>query len=232
MKKLHAVLIGLPLTCFALNTMAAATWVDNRYAHTTASEKNQYKIGLGHIFDNGAGVLASAMYDLGQDFDQMKSSFQEFEGWYPVPLDEKWTLTPGGLTDIDSNGTKLAPYLTLDYKINKDLSFSGRYRYNHMTHKEYDYNGYMDYNDSHQFDLYLNYQATEKLWLQLNPEFFVNTNDFNASNGQKTHWEPSIVARYRLDKHWLPYAEVAWLDQDQNHDDQVRFRLGIRYYLD
>ncbi len=101
-----------------------------------------------------------------------------------------------------------------------------------MTHKDRDYNGYMDYNDSHQLDLFLNYQATEKLWLQLNPEFFVNANDFNASNGQKTHWEPSIVARYRVDKHWLPYAEVAWLDQDQNHDDQVRFRLGIRYYFD
>ena len=161
MKTLRTLLIGIPLSCFTLNTLAAATWVDNRYAHTTASEKNQYKIGLGHIFDNGAGVLASAMYDLGQDFNQMKSSFQEFEGWYPIPLNEKWTLTPGGLTDIDSKGTKLAPYISLDYKISKSLSFSSRYRYNHMTHKDRDYNGYMDYNDSHQFDLYLNYQATE-----------------------------------------------------------------------
>lgn len=96
MKKLHILVIGIPLSCFSLNAFSAATWVDNRYAHTTASEKNQYKIGLGHIFDNGAGVLASAMYDLGQDFNQMKSSFQEFEGWYPIPLNEKWTLTPGG----------------------------------------------------------------------------------------------------------------------------------------
>ena len=165
MRILRTLLIGIPLSCFTLNTFAAATWVDNRYAHTTASEKNQYKIGLGHIFDNGAGVLASAMYDLGQDFNQMKSSFQEFEGWYPIPLNEKWTLTPGGLTDIDNKGTKLAPYISLDYKISKTLSFSSRYRYNHMTHKDRDYNGYMDYNDSHQFDLYLNYQATEKLWL-------------------------------------------------------------------
>lgn len=172
------------------------------------------------------------MYDLGQDFNQMKSSFQEFEGWYPLPLNDRWTLTPGGLTDIDSSGTKLAPYISLDYKISKSLSFSSRYRYNHMTHKDFDYNGRMDYNDSHQIDLYLNYQATEKLWLQLNPEFFVNTNDFNASNGQKTHWEPSIVARYRVNKYWLPYAELAWLDQDQNHDNQVRVRLGIRYYFD
>ena len=124
MKKSRTLCIAIPLSCFTLNAIAAATWVDNRYAHTTASEKNQYKIGLGHIFDNGAGVLASAMYDLGQDFNQMKSSFQEFEGWYPLPLNEKWTLTPGGLTDIDNKGTKLAPYISLDYKISKTLSFS------------------------------------------------------------------------------------------------------------
>ena len=128
MKKSRTLCIAIPLSCFTLNAIAAATWVDNRYAHTTASEKNQYKIGLGHIFDNGAGVLASAMYDLGQDFNQMKSSFQEFEGWYPLPLNEKWTLTPGGLTDIDNKGTKLAPYISLDYKISKTLSFSSRYR--------------------------------------------------------------------------------------------------------
>jgi len=86
MKKSRTLCIAIPLSCFTLNAIAAATWVDNRYAHTTASEKNQYKIGLGHIFDNGAGVLASAMYDLGQDFNQMKSSFQEFEGWFRYRL--------------------------------------------------------------------------------------------------------------------------------------------------
>ncbi|MCH9406221.1 oligogalacturonate-specific porin KdgM family protein [Pantoea agglomerans] len=231
MKTLKAIVIGLPLSCLTLNAMAAVTWVDNRYAHTWGPEKNQYKIGGGHIFDNGAGVLVSAMYDLGQNFDQMKSSFQEYEGWYPLPLNDKWSVTPGGLTDIDSAGTKLAPYISLDYKFNKVLSFSTRYRYNHMTHKDVDFNGYRDYNDSHQIDVFLNYQATDKLWLQLNPEFFVNTGDFHASNGKKTHWEPSIVARYRIDKHWMPYTEIAWLDKDQNNDNQVRLRIGIRYYF-
>ncbi|NDL62122.1 oligogalacturonate-specific porin KdgM family protein [Acerihabitans arboris] len=231
MKKITFLAMGLPLACCTLNAMASATWIDNRYAHTTASEKNQYKIGAGHIFDNGAGVLVSSMYDLGQDFGQLRSTFQEYEGWYPLPLNDKWSITPGGLTDIDSSGTKLAPYISLDYKFSKVVSVSTRYRYNHMTHQERDYNNEMDFNDSHQIDLFLNYQATDKLWLQFNPEFFINTGDYYASNGKKTHWEPSIVARYRVNQHWMPYAEVAWLDQDQNNDNQVRFRLGIRYYL-
>ncbi|MGK7343233.1 hypothetical protein [Salmonella enterica] len=51
MKKLHTLVIGIPLSCFSLNAFSVATWVDKRYAHTTASEKNQYKIGPGHIFD-------------------------------------------------------------------------------------------------------------------------------------------------------------------------------------
>ncbi|HAT1644559.1 TPA: porin [Raoultella planticola] len=231
MKNVNLAFIGLPLLCLSLHSAAATTWVDNRFAHTWGPEKNQYKIGGGHIFDNGAGILVSAMYDLGQGFDQMKSSFQEYEGWYPVLLNNKWSITPGGLTDIDSAGTKLAPYISLDYKISKVLGFSTRYRYNHMTHKDADYNGYMDYNDSHQIDMYLNYQATDKLWLQLNPEFFINTGDFYASNGKKTHWEPSVVARYRINQHWMPYSELAWLDKDQNNDNQIRLRLGVRYYF-
>ncbi|MFS2222339.1 oligogalacturonate-specific porin KdgM family protein [Pantoea sp. B65] len=231
MKKTLYLAMALPLVCCSLNALASATWIDNRYAHTTAAEKNQYKIGAGHIFDNGAGILASAMYDPGQDFQQFRSTFQEFEGWYPIPLSDNWTFSPGGLTDIDSGGTKLAPYAGIEYKFSKAFSIATRYRYNHMTHKELDYNSNMDYNDSHQIDVFFNYQATDKLWLQLNPEFFINSGDFYASNGQKTHWEPSIVARYRVNQHWMPYAEVAWLDQDKNHDNQVRFRLGIRYYI-
>ncbi|TKI07665.1 oligogalacturonate-specific porin KdgM family protein [Martelella alba] len=231
MRKIALLAVGLPLACYTLNAVASATWIDNRYAHTYAAEKNQYKIGAGHIFDNGAYLLVSSLYDLGQGGDQFKSSFQEYEGGIPVPLSGGWSITPGGLTDINSSGTTLSPYISLDYKFNPILSVSTRYRYNHQTHKTRDLSNDMDYNDSHQIDLFVNYQATKKLWLQFNPEFFINTNDYHAANGNRTHWEPSIVARYRMNPHWMPYTEVAWLDRDANHDNQVRIRLGIRYYL-
>jgi hypothetical protein len=196
MKILHATLIGLSLSTLTLNAFAAATWVDNRYAHTWGPEKNQYKIGGGHIFDNGAGVLASAMYDIGTTNQnigrQLKSTFQEFEGWYPFKLDDQWSVTTGGLTDIDSAGSSISPYMSLDYKLNNVLSFSTRYRYNHITRRTADLNGNMSYNDAHQLDFFLNYQATDKLWLQLNPEFFINTNDFHAANGKKHTGNPVL----------------------------------------
>jgi hypothetical protein len=157
MKILHATLIGLSLSTLTLNAFAAATgWII--VMHTWGPEKNQYKIGGGHIFDNGAGVLASAMYDIGTTNQnigrQLKSTFQEFEGWYPFKLDDQWSVTTGGLTDIDSAGSSISPYMSLDYKLNNVLSFSTRYRYNHITRRTADLNGNMSYNDAHQLDFF------------------------------------------------------------------------------
>lgn len=219
------------LLVVSLNAAASSTWVDNRYAHITGSEKNQYKIGGGHTFDNGATVLAAWLYDAGKNFDQFKSSFQEYEGWYPVNLSPDWTLSPGLLSDVDQAGTKIAPYAMLEYRVSGDLSVAGRYRYNHMTHKDVNINGEMEYNDSHLLDVFVNYQATDKLWLQLTPEFSMNAGDFRSPNGKRTHWEPNIAAHYQLNKHWRPFVELGWLDRDENHDNQVRVRIGIRYFL-
>jgi len=36
---------------------------------------------------------------------------------------------------------------------------AGRYRYNHMTHKDMNINGDMEDNDSHLLDVFVNYQA-------------------------------------------------------------------------
>ncbi|MDU4361417.1 oligogalacturonate-specific porin KdgM family protein [Klebsiella oxytoca] len=125
----------------------------------------------------------------------------------------------------------MAPYAMLEYRVSGDLSVAGRYRYNHMTHKDVNINAGMEYNDSHLLDVFVNYQATDNLWLQLNPEFSINAGDFRSPNGKRTHWEPNIAAHYQLNKHWRPFAELGWLDRDENHDNQVRVRIGIRYFL-
>ncbi|MCS0522645.1 oligogalacturonate-specific porin KdgM family protein [Enterobacter hormaechei] len=222
---------GILLTVFCAQACASSTWVDNRYAHITAVERNQYKIGVGHEFDSGAVILASSIYEMGKNFNQFKSSFQEYEGWYPVTLTDRLTLLPGALVDTDSDGTKVGGSAMIDYRLAEGLSAGGRYRYNHMTYKQRNLNQDMAYNDAHLIDLFVNYQATDKLWLQFNPQYTVNAGDFNSANGHKTHWETSLVAQYRLNKRWMPYTELAWLDQDQNNDNQFRLRIGIKYFL-
>ncbi|WP_409456020.1 oligogalacturonate-specific porin KdgM family protein [Pseudescherichia sp.] len=34
-----------------------------------------------------------------------------------------------------------------------------------------------------------------------------------------------------MNKHWRPFLGLGWLDKDENHDNQVRVRIGIRYFL-
>ncbi|EXU74208.1 oligogalacturonate-specific porin KdgM family protein [Erwinia mallotivora] len=119
----------------------------------------------------------------------------------------------------------------LEYRVSGDLSVAGRYRYNHMTHKDVNINGKMEYKDSHLLDVFVNYQATDKLWLLLDPEFSINTGDFRSPNGKRMHWEPNIAAHYQLNKYWRAFAELGWLDRDENHDNQVCVRIGIRYFL-
>lgn len=229
--KIRRLIFGLAVPLVSLQAAASSTWIDNRYAHITASETNQYKIGVGHTFDNGAGLLASSIYDLGKDVNQFKSAFQEYEGWYPFALDDRWSLSPGMLSDVTSSGTKVAPYLVLNYQFTDSLGVAGRYRYNHMTHRERNLNSDMAYNDSHLFDIFVNWQASDRLWVQFNPEYAINTGEFHAPNGHRAHWEPNVAARYQLNRHWAPYMELGWLDKDQNHDSQVRIRVGVRYYL-
>lgn len=57
MKISYALLIGLPLTFTTLNAFSAATWIDNRLAHTTASEKTNIKSALGIFLITAQGFL-------------------------------------------------------------------------------------------------------------------------------------------------------------------------------
>ncbi|KQW99721.1 hypothetical protein ASC84_19665 [Acinetobacter sp. Root1280] len=74
--------LGISILLVSLHANASTTWIDNRYGHITSSDKNQYKIGFGHIFENDAGILVSSIYDLGQPLNHFEKSFQEIEGWY------------------------------------------------------------------------------------------------------------------------------------------------------
>lgn len=229
--KLNIFVSSLMLLSFPFYVNASSSWVDTRYAHITGAETNQYKIGVGHEFDSGAVFLASSLYDMGKDFNQFKSSFQEFEGWYPIRLSDNWSVVPGALMDVNSAGTKIAGSVMLNHKLSNKMSIAERYRYNHMTHRENDLNQVRSYNDVHQLDLFINYQATNNFKLFLNPQYNVNTGNFKAPNGRKAHWENNLGAQYWMSKKWMPYTELAWLDRDKNHDNQFRIRIGIKYFI-
>ena len=230
-KTLSVMMAGVCSLISPPDVKASQTWIDNRYAHVYSAETNQYKIGIGHLFDNKSGLLASSVYDLGQNFQQFKSAFQEFEGWYNVDLDQHWSLQPGGLVDTTSDGNIISPYFGVNYSFNPGVLLGFRYRYNHNTKKTIDLSGVPEYDDTHHMSIFFSQQVTEKLSIQFIPELLINTNNFREANGSKHHWEIALAGRYRINANWVPYSEITWLDRDQNNDNLIRLRVGVRYYF-
>lgn len=62
---------------------ASSGFIELRNAWMTGSESDEFKLGGGYNFDNGAGVLFSTLYNLDK-FNQLKHSYNELEGWYPI----------------------------------------------------------------------------------------------------------------------------------------------------
>ncbi|EKY4856704.1 porin OmpL, partial [Enterobacter hormaechei] len=44
------------------------------------------------------------------------------------------------------------------------------------------------------------------------------------------HWEITNKFSYKIDRNWLPYFELQWLDRWNDYNrEQYRIRLGLRY---
>lgn len=224
--------IAFIVTALILPSVTHATsWFDVREQYNTYTNQNQNKLGFGHIFDDGSGVLISNLNSTGEHLDRYYSSFQEYEGWYNIKLNDKVSMAPGGLVDVSATGTTQAPYFGATYTLDKQLSIGGRYRYNHQSGVTTNTLGDLKHNDTHQLDMFISYQVTPKLWMQINPEYFMNTNDFKSTNGKSSHWEPSLIARYRFNQQWMGYTEATWLDKAADNSNIMRYRVGVRYFL-
>jgi hypothetical protein len=56
-------------------------------------------------------------------------------------------------------------------------------------------------------------------------------NDYHSKNGKDHHWEITNKFSYRIDRNWLPYLELQWLDRwnDYNREQyRIRWGYGIR----
>ncbi|MEG7493455.1 oligogalacturonate-specific porin KdgM family protein, partial [Enterobacter hormaechei] len=62
------------------------------------------------------------------------------------------------------------------------------------------------------------------------PHFFQRVNDYHSKNGKDHHWEITNKFSYKIDRNWLPYLELQWLDRWNDYNrEQYRIRLGLRY---
>ncbi|ASG63365.1 hypothetical protein CEW81_11655 [Kluyvera genomosp. 3] len=127
------ILLGLSFSA------AAGGFLEVREAYESASKDHQLKLGGGYNFDNGAGVLYQTVFNTGKNLEQLKHTFDELEGWYPLwHITDKLTLYPGGIINSTSAGSTTSPYVQLGYIYNTDLAMAFKYRYNHMNYQTND----------------------------------------------------------------------------------------------
>ena len=210
MKRIVTALVVSSVSCSAV----AGAYVETREAYNTASELHEVILRAGYNFDNGAGLMFTNAYNVGK-WDELKHSYNEIEGWYPLfkPTD-KLTFQPGGLLNDSSAGSGGAIYLDTNYKF---LDW-------------FNYNGQMDKNDTHEFANYWNFKVTDAFFYTFEPHFFQRVNDYHSKNGKDHHWEITHKFSYKIDKNWLPYLELQWLDRWNDYNrEQYRIRLGLRY---
>lgn len=228
-KKYLILLSLLPFSFFA----SAGGYIEVREAYESASKDHQLKLGGGYNFDNGAGVLYQTVFNTGKSMQQLKHTFDEIEGWYPLwNITDKLTFYPGGIINLTNAGSTTAPYLQLGYVYNRDLAMAFKYRYNHMNYKTFDLEGKQDYNDSHQLILVVNYKISEKVSYEFEPDLYINTGNYRRKNGKDHSWELNHKFTWKMTPVWRPFVQLSWLDRDiGNNAERYRIRLGIRYYF-
>ncbi len=219
------------LLAFSAQSFAGG-YLEVREAWNSASEEHQFKVGAGYNFQNGAGLIYQSAYNTGK-LDQLKHSFDEVEGWYPLwKINDDLTFFAGGLINSTNAGSTTAPYAQLGYVITDDLVMAFKYRYNHMNYETKDLNKEMNYNDSHQLILVVNYKINDELSYEFEPNYYLNTNEYNRKNGKDHSWELNNKFTWKMTQAWRPFIQLSWLDRDVgNNAEQYRIRLGIRYYF-
>ncbi len=238
MKK-HALLFGLLsasiLNCTQVNAGPYANngvFIEASDSWYSAVNQHDVKMVGGYGFTNGAGVMLTNAYNIGKG-DNIHQGYNELEGWYPLPSTTGFlSFMPGALINANNLGSGLAGYINMNMTFSPTFNVSTRYRYNHRNSRTINTVDEYNYNDSHQFIVYFNLQASEKLALVVEPNYFIHLNQFRAANNSKYHWEVNAAARYRIDENWMPFVELGWLDRHTlNQQEQVKIKLGVRYFF-
>lgn len=114
-------IIFIPLIIFSIGSAyAGGGYLEIREAWNSASEEHQLKLGVGYNFDNGAGALYQSAFNTGKNWNQLKHSFDEIEGWYPIwNINESTTFLLVGLSIQQKKVLLHLPIFTLLIKRTK-----------------------------------------------------------------------------------------------------------------
>lgn len=239
-KNMKKTLVVLSLASVFTSVVAMADTgyinVRHQYAEQTRMHADRAKFGM--RLDNGVGLEGELKYKTAGDredvaFDNTVGSGHEFTVNYQHKLNDRWTLTPSFAMESDEESTTYKMGMRLGYKITKELSIAGRYRYDSskLDRDKVDHdvpdNG-QDDQKIHRYDVYINY-ANQGPWAYEYQLTYFDAN-YIRYNGGTDDYEQNAVVKYKWDKRWAPFFEVGDIKVNSvDSDRQLRLRVGIQY---
>lgn len=208
----------------------------HQYAEQTRMHADRAKFGV--RLDNGIGLEGELKYKTAGDrqdvaFDNTVGSGHEFTLNYQHKINDRWTLTPSLALESDEESTTYKVGLRLGYRVTKELSIAGRYRYDSAKLDRDQVDHDMPYNAKddqkvNRYDVYVNY-ANEGPWAYEYQLTYYDA-DYIRYDGGTDDYEQNAVVKYKWDKRWAPFFEVGDIKVNSvDNDRQLRLRVGIQY---
>ena len=176
--------------------------VRHQYAEKTRMHADRAKFGI--RLDNGVGLEGELKYKTAGDredvaFDNTVGSGHEFTVNYQHKIDDRWTLTPSFAMESDEESTTYKTGMRLGYKITKELSIAGRYRYDvsKLDRDKVDRDvpdNAQDDQTIHRYDVYINY-ANQGPWAYEYQLTYFDA-DYIRYNGGTDDYEQNAVVKY------------------------------------
>ncbi|MDQ1214220.1 oligogalacturonate-specific porin KdgM family protein [Pantoea anthophila] len=216
-----------PLSAFSLNFSSPA--LDVREAYTSGSKMFQTRLQISSVINDNIWFSYQNTINNGSNLSEFKNNYSEIEVSYAIPLSERFSFIPDLVFNWGHKGSHIDPYLKFNYQIIPRFGVMAGYRYYHYNYKTQSLNDSQQRNSSHEYDLWLNWQVTDKLFVNYNPVFLQKQNDFCFGNNRKNMWQHTLYLSYQYDAHWKPYTDISDLGRAGNGDKEYRMRVGMKY---
>jgi len=207
-------------------------YVGGRGAYLSAESRHQPAIYTGLNAPNGFGAILTETFNAGK-MDQLKSEATELEMWYPYfKPTENTSLHIGGLADSFAAGSNGGFYTGATYQIDERQNVMFRYRFNYQNFDTLNANDDLKRYYAHMFVLTYSFDITDRINYYFESEYYIALNDFRQANGKKGSGELHSQITYKIDEHWYPYIEIAWLDRViAQNAEEYRVRWGVTYHF-
>ena len=217
------------LPAYAMDFTSPA--LDFREAYMSGSKMFQTRLQISSVINDKIWLSYQNTINHGDKLQQFKNNYSEVEAAYNIPVTDKFSVIPDMVFNWGKRGTHIDPILKVSYQLSPDVGVMVGYRYYHNNYKSNSIYSEEQRDNTHEYDLWFNWQMTNRVFFNYNPVLLQKQNDFRFGNGKKTTWQHTVYFNYKYDERWTPYIDLSDLGSAGNGDKEYRVRVGIKYSL-